>query len=153
MDLNKFLNASLVHREETIEVPELKDFFGEEEPLWVVRGLTGAELGRANLAAESGIENARALVEAFSGDGDKAEAIRKLAGISESGVPPDISRRIELLTVGSIKPELGINHRDVAVKLAETFPTQFYHLTQTILSLTGRGAELGKPKPSGETPK
>jgi hypothetical protein len=29
----------------------------------------------------------------------------------------------------------------------------FYNLTNKILSLTGQGAEVGKPKPSGKTSK
>jgi len=40
----------------------------------------------------------------------------------------------------------------VAVKLAETFPTVFYQLTNAITNLTGQGAEVGKPKRSGKTP-
>jgi hypothetical protein len=42
--------------------------------------------------------------------------------------------------------------RDVAVKLTDTDPTLFYELTNKILSLTGSGKELGKPKRSTKTP-
>ncbi len=153
MDLQKFLNESLSQRTATVEVRELKDFFGKDKPEWTVRGLTAAELGRANLAADKGQENLKALVEAMAGSGDKAEALRKTMGISEQEVPSDVSRRIELLTAGSVSPKLGQDNRDVAVKLAETFPTVFYNLTNNILSLTGQGAEVGKRKPSGKTPK
>ena len=38
MDLQKFLNESLSSRTATIEVPELKSFFGKEKPEWVVKG-------------------------------------------------------------------------------------------------------------------
>lgn len=153
MDIAKFLNESLSARTATIEVPELKDFFGKEKPKWIVKGLTAAELGRANLAADRGQENLKALVEAMAGSGDKAEALRKSMGISEDEVPADVSRRIEILTAGSVDPPLGRENRDVAVKLAETFPTVFYNLTNRILSLTGQGAEVGKRKPSGKAPK
>jgi len=153
MDLQKFLNASLVLRQATIEVPELADFFGEESPSWTVRGLTAAELGRINESVEQGTDNLKALIAAMAGEGDKAEALRKTMGISEAEVPSDVSRRIEMLAVGSISPELGIEQRDVAVKLAETFPTVFYSLTNKILSLTGQGANEGKRKRSGKAEK
>lgn len=153
MDLQKFLNESLFSRTATVEVPQLSDYFGEDEPAWTVKGLTAAELGRVREASARGAENIKAMIEAMSGTGDKAEAIRKAAGISEEEVPEDVSRRIEMLTVGSVEPKLGPDNRDVAVKLAETFPTLFYQLTDKILSLTGQGAELGKPKRSGKAEK
>lgn len=154
MDLDKFLGESFVPRTATIEVPELSVFFAEGEATeWTVKGLTAAELARANQAAERGQDNVRALVEAMAGTGDKAEALRKTLGISEKDVPGDISRRIELLTAGSVSPALGQSRRDVAVKLGETFPTVFYQLTNKILSLTGEGSELGKLKPSGSSKK
>lgn len=153
MDLGKFLDAELSLRTTSVEVPELSDFFGDEKPVWTVKGLTAAELGRANQAADRGTENVKALVEAMAGSGDKAEALRRTMGISQTEVPADVSRRIELLVAGSVEPKLGIEQRDVAVKLAETFPTIFYNLTNQILSLTGQGAELGKRKPSGKTQK
>ena len=153
MDLAKFLNESLSPRTVTIEVPELKAFFGKDKPEWTVRGLSAAELGRAKEAAERGLINTMAMVEALAGTGDKAESIRKTMGISDKDVPADISRRIEILTAGSISPELGKDNRDVAVKLGEQFPTTFYNLTTHILSLTGQGAEVGKPKRSGKKAK
>ena len=153
MDIQKFLNAALRPREASIEVPDLAQWFGaDERPVWVVRGLTAAELGRANQAAERGLDNVRALVAAMAGDGDKAGAIRRAMGLSDEDVPADISRRIEMLAAGSVAPALGSDNRDVAVKLAETYPTVFYNLTNQILTLTGQGAEMGKPKRSGTTP-
>lgn len=151
MDFNKFLNASLAMREATIPVPELKDFFGDNEPNWTVRGLTAAELARANDAAESG-QSINDLVEALA-KGEKADAIRKLAGVPGKDVPKDVSRRIQMLVSGSVSPKLDEEMRDVAVKLAETFPTVFFNLTNKIVNLTGEGAEMGKRKPSGKTPK
>jgi hypothetical protein len=87
----------------------------------------------------------------MAGDGDKAAQIRKAFGLGDDDVPQNISYRIELLAAGSVSPALGAENRDVAVKLAETFPTVFYDLTNKILNLTGQGAVLGKPKRSGAT--
>jgi hypothetical protein len=153
MDIQKFLNAALKAREQSIDVPELAEWFGaDEKPVWVVRGLTAAELGRANQAADKSGENLRALVAAMAGSGDKADAIRKTMGLSDEDVPTDVSRRIEMLAAGSVSPKIGSENRDVAVRLAESFPTVFYNLTNHILNLTGQGAESGKPKRSGQTP-
>lgn len=150
MDLQKFLNESLTSREATLSVPELKGYFGEDKPEWTVRGLTAIELARANEISEKGPENIKSLIEAIAGEGDKAEALRKSMGLSQEETPQDITRRIEMLCSGSVKPVIGYENRDVAVKLAETFPTTFFNLTNKILSLTGMGAELGKRKPSGK---
>lgn len=153
MDLQKFLQAALAPRQSTVQVPELAAWFGKDAPAeWTVRGLSAAELARANQASERGLDNARAMVAALAGDGDKAAAIRTAMGLSNDDVPGDVSRRIEMLAAGSVLPLLGPDNRDVAVKLAETFPTVFYQLTNVITNLTGQGAELGKPKRSGKIP-
>jgi len=148
MDLQKFLNASLNPREATIPVPELSEFFESDEPSWTVRGVTASELARCNEASQSGA-SLNTLVEALA-SGDKADALRKLAGVPGKDVPADISRRIQSLVEGSVSPALDDDSRDVAVRLAETFPTIFYNLTNKIFSLTGEGAEPGKRKPSGK---
>jgi hypothetical protein len=150
MDIQRFLNASLSHREASIEVPELQEFFGkDEDAVWVVRALTAAELGRAKMSANRS-DNMKSLVEAAAGKGDKAEALRKVLGIADGEVPPDVSYRIDVLAEGSVSPKLGQEKRDVVVRLAEMYPVTFYTLTTRILELTGDGAEVGKPKRSGK---
>lgn len=151
MDLNRFVGASFTAREATLQVPELSEFFGDAPAEWVVRGLSGAELGWCNEASDRGKENAKAIIAAMAGVGDKAEAIREAMGLSSDDVPEDVSRRIEMLAMGSVSPALGAERRDVAVKLAEAYPTTFYNLTNRILALTGMGAEMGKRKPSGSS--
>jgi hypothetical protein len=153
MDLTKFANATFTQREASIAVPELAEWFDKgEEPVWIVRGLTAAELGRASQAASTRAATLSALVNAMAGEGDKANEIRKAMGLSDEEVPEDVSRRIEMLVAGSVSPKLTQDQRDVVVKLAESFPTTFYALTNKITNLTGQGAELGKRKPSGKTP-
>lgn len=153
MDIQQFLNAALRPRQQTLAVPELAAWFAPDAPPeWVVRGLTGPELARANEAANGGLDNLRAMVAALAGEGDKAQAIRQALGLAADDVPGDISRRIEMLAAGSVTPALGADNRDVAVKLAESFPTVFYQLTNAIVNLTGQGAEPGKAPHSGPTP-
>lgn len=151
MDFERFLNAKLTPREESIEVPELAEWFGKDAPVWVVRGLSAPELGRVNHSSDTRAETLKSLISAMAGDGDKGGELRKAMGLSDEDVPQDVSRRIEMLTIGSVSPVLGADRRDVAVRLAETFPTVFYNLTNHITNLTGKGCELGKPKPSGKT--
>ena len=68
MDLQKFLGEVFVPREETISVPELAAYFADGSPAeWTVRGLNASELARAELAAQQGGDNARALISAFAG--------------------------------------------------------------------------------------
>lgn len=153
LDIQKFLNASLQARESIIDVPELATWFAKaDKPTWTVRGLTASEMSRARDAGDSGLDNIRAMVSALAGEGDKAAAIRQTLGLSTEDVPGDVSRRIEMLAAGSVAPVLGSEGRDVAVKLAETFPTTFYALTNAIINMTGQGAEVGKPPRSGKTP-
>ncbi|GAB5451836.1 MAG: hypothetical protein Hals2KO_21640 [Halioglobus sp.] len=151
MDVDKFLNSPLALKQRTIDVPSLKPFFGKEKPQWTIRALSAAELARASMYASQGQETVKALIEVMSGDGDKAEAIRKAMGVSENEVPAEVSRRIELLTAASVDPELGPSKREVAVKLAESYGTTFWELTNAIMTLTGEGSEVGKPKRSGKT--
>lgn len=154
MDVDRFLSETLAPRQESIKVPALSAFFEKgEKPVWVVRGLTAHELGRAKQASERRSEDLKALVEALVGKGDKAQALRKQLGLDEGETPEDVTYRIEQLVAGSVDPPIGPDRRDIAVKLAEAFPGIFYLLTNRIQSLTGQGAELGKPKPSGRTTK
>jgi len=150
MDLQKFMSAQAQAREADVPVPALADFFGKSKPVWRVRGLTAAELGRAREAKDRG-DTVRAMVKAISGDGDKAQSIREAMGLSDDEVPADVSQRIEMLVAGSVDPVIGQDNRDVVVRLAECWPVTFYELTNKIHELTGAGAELGKPKRSGKT--
>jgi hypothetical protein len=113
VNVDAFLQATLAPRQASIDVPELSEYFGEEIPVWIVRGLTAAEMGRCNEAADKGPENTKALIEALAGSGDKADALRKSMGISDGEVPTDVSRRIDMLAIGSVNPELGSGRRDV----------------------------------------
>ncbi len=149
MDLQKFLTAQFVQREKKRSVPALADFFAEGEPAeWIVRGLSSSELALARDAEASGV-NLRAMITALSGtESDKAEAMRKLAGVSTEDVPGDVAKRIEMLIMGSVSPALSTSTRDVAVHLATYFPETFFQLTNDIQALTVQGAVMGKPKAS-----
>lgn len=147
MNLDKYRNERRSPRTEQVKVPQMADYFKGGEPLFTVRGLSAAELGRCKEAAQRNRDTA-ALAEALIG-GDanaKADALKQLAEGPE--VPDDISQRLEMLALGCVTPQL--QHSD-AVLLSEDFPAEFYQLTHTIIRLTGAGRVLGKLNASGKT--
>ena len=146
-DNKKFMKTRYQHRTEGVPVPDLADYF-EGDPVWIVRGLTGAELGRAAEAADRS-KAVVAIIEALTSDSskDKADAVKELMGIGGT-TPQDIAKRIEHLVLGSVDPKCTM---DMAVKLAETHPIEFYQVTNMIMKLTGMGQLPGKSTPSGET--
>lgn len=148
-DADKFASAAFKRREEDVPVKDLAAWFkGAKEgdtPVWRVRGLTGEELARVN-EAQARNRNKNAVIDALNSDKSEkmTDAIKELIGTGNS-VPDDLARRIEMLTIGSVAPECT---HQVAVKLAEAFPVEFYELTTKITQLTGLGSEPGKPKRS-----
>jgi len=144
-----FNSAQLTARTKDVPVPELAEFFKEEKnPVWQVRGLSGHEVALANLAVQKN-SSIVALIEAITGGtkDEKTEAIKELLGVETEETPADLAKRISMLSHGSVVPECS---ESLAVRLASKFPVTFYTLTNEITTLTGLGAEVGKPKPSGK---
>ena len=145
MDLDKYRNERRAPRTEQVKVPQLADYFKGGEPLFSVRGLSAAELGRCKEAAQRNRDTAALAGALIGGDSNaKAAALKELARGPE--VPDDICQRHEMLALGCIEPQL--EHSD-SVLLSEDFPTEFYQLTNVILKLTGAGRVLGKFNASG----
>lgn len=152
-DAQAFMQAGLVPRTRAVRVPALAEWFGGDAAgaEWVVRGITANELARVN---EAELRNRResALVEALAA-GNRTEIIQEMQDVLGRGrnTAPDLARRLELLTLGSVEPECD---EEFAVRLAETFPVQFFELTNAVLALTGQGSEAKKkPNSSGDSPK
>lgn len=150
-DAAAFMAESFTPREDAIAVPDLAAWFGgdREAARWKVRGLSGAELARVNEAAERA-RDLSAIAEGLVGPGKRAkvDALRSLLGIA-GDTPPDLVKRLEMLQLGSVEPAV---ESDLAVKLAENYPVEFYQLTNAITRLTGLGRVPGKASDSGETP-
>jgi len=146
-DAKKFLKTKFVPRTAEVPVPDLAAFFEEGMPtVWKIRGLTGHELGRVNEAADRN-KNMAAILEGLASEAskDKAEAVKDMLGLGKD-TPQDIAKRIEQLTIASIDPKCTT---DLAVRLCEVYPIEFYQITNMILQLTGQGQMPGKPQPSG----
>lgn len=147
-DEKKFSRAAFVPRTHRHFVPELKGYFGsDEESYWEVRGLTGQEMFQAKMAIDRD-KTIRAAIAAMATTGnEQIQAFQELMALGES-VPEEYSKRIELVSIGSVAPKV---ERTTVVKLAKNFPATLNTLSDKILELTGLGHELGKPKGSGET--
>jgi len=146
-DVKKFQKTKFKAREEAVPVPALQEFFEKGEAVWVVKGLSGQDIGRSKEAAAKN-KNLAAIVEAITGNQkDKVQGIKDALGIGN--VPDNIAERISILEAGSVSPKCDT---ELALKLCEYFPVDFYNLTTKILMLTGKGSEPGKPKGSTQTP-
>lgn len=154
-DVNGFMRAELKHRTEAVPVPAMKSFFPEDAtPEIVVRGMSATEIAKANEAeARNSMLSAmaKAMVKPGKGSKEQVDQIRAAIGLAGE-VPGELAKRIEMLTMCSVSPELPQN---AVVKLAEKFPVEFYALTNKITELSGQGAEVvsGKSPPSGKNQK
>jgi len=143
-DAKKFLKTKWTARAEEVPVPDLAAFFPDgAKPVWKVRGLTGQELGRANEAAER-MKNVAAILEGLASGAAKeqTEALKDLLGVGGQ-TPQDIAKRLEHLVIGSVDPKCT---PDLAVRLCETFPVEFFQITNRIVQLTGQGQLPGNSR-------
>lgn len=149
-DAKGFSAAIFEHRTEAVSVPGMGQWF-DAEPVWTVRGLTAHEFAHCNDAATRD-GNVAALLEAFGGKShaSKVKELRAALGLV-GDVPGEVRKRIEMLVIASIDP---VCERELAVKVAERYPIEFYQLTNAVVSLTGQGQVApGKSEPSGTTEK
>ena len=146
---DKFQNAEFQHRTADVQVNGMESFFDEkEDPVWKVRSLTAAELGKVNEAAKQNRALSE-LVEGFMSENytTRIESIKESLGLTDS-VPDEVVRGIALLKFGSVEPACT---QEMAVRLAETFPVPFYTLWRKIMELTQMGQSLGESQASGQT--
>jgi hypothetical protein len=146
-DRKAFMATQFVPKEAEVEIKdtELVNFF-DGEKFWKVRGLTGPQVGKANETAEN-IGPLKSIIEGIaSGRGkETTKSIKEMLGATDD-VPADIAKRLEHLCIGSVEPEVNM---ELAVRMCDKFPVEFYNLTNKILELTGHGHVPGKAKPSG----
>lgn len=148
-DTKLFDKTKFHYRTTDIPVPGLKDFFPEgEDPVWTVRNMDANEIMKCTEAKKT-LAAIDATFQASAGalvDEGKLKEMREVLGIEEDIHHDILFRRMELV-FGSIKPE--IDHA-FAVKLSNSFSTEFLEITSEIYRLTGLGKTPGKPKPSGK---
>lgn len=142
-DVKKFKKSKFENRTENIAVPSLKSFFGEDETAeFIVRGLTGEEFARVREAQQK-YKNVSAIIEALAGTNqrEKIEALSESLGIGAEGVPEDMVRRLEMLQLGSVEPEIDL---ETAKKIFKVAPVTAYELTNRIQALSGQGMLPGE---------
>lgn len=143
-----FVDARLEPRRSEVPVSDMAHWFDDgDQPVWRIRGLTGKQLGQANEAAERN-KNVNAILQAIASRNTKkkAQGVKDLLGLNTEDMPQDIAKRIEILIMGSVEPECDLQ---LALKVCQAHPVEFFAITQEILRLTGQGSTLGKPMPSG----
>lgn len=147
-DLKKFSKAKFVPRTEAVAVPALGAFFADEAKAeFKVRGLTGEEMARVN-EAQAKNKNIAAVVEAIasSSQADKVRGLKDSLGLG-GDMPSDLVRRIEMLSLGCVEPELDIQ---AASKIFKVAPVDGYSLTNKITVLSGQGMTVGEQPASGK---
>jgi hypothetical protein len=150
-DLNRFRATSLTPRQAVVAVPDLAHWYGDAEPVWTVRGLTGEEIARANEANQRTAVIAatiEALASTANSGAEQVEAMRTLMGYG-TDTPFDLAKRLDHLVFGSVEPKID---REIAVRLFMAYPIVAYTLTNKILELTGLGPDMGKALPSTPIP-
>lgn len=147
-DTKKFMAAQFEPRTAEVHVPGLGAWFEDpgEGYVWTVRGQTANEIAQA-MDAGTKHKNLDAIIKAIAANKSQIDELKKAIGV-ETDTHGEIIKRLEQLVQCSIKPVITL---DVAVKLGQTRPIEFYQLTNEILRLTGLGMDVKKPRPSGLT--
>jgi len=145
-DSKAFMKAQFEPRTAQLEVPGLASWFGPEEmPVWIVRGQTGNEVA-ISMDAGNKHKNIDLIINAIGSSQNQVDELKKALGMAGKATHHEIVKRLEQLVQCSVAPVITM---DIAVKLAETRPIEFYQLTNEILRLTGLGMDLKKPSASG----
>lgn len=139
-----FMKAQFQIRTRQVKVEDLKEFFGDVDSVWTVRGLTGAEMAQVNESVGQNRDIGQLLSKLMSPE--RAGAMTELLGLTDA-VPNDLVRRIAMLKLGAVDP---VADQELCVKLADAFPIPFFSLTNTILELTGKGKHQGESSASGQ---
>lgn len=151
-DEKRFLSGQWEYPTEDVPVPELSDWFDENEPaIWTVRGLDGVELARAAEIASRRNLSLAILEGLMSMKGEDVKlAIQRYIGQSND-IPEETAKRIQYLQMGSVKP---LCNEELAVEINKRKGVTFLNLTNRIITLSGQGMiPPGKSKPFGKTSK
>lgn len=137
-DLDGYMQAKLKARTSTVSAPELKGWFGDSEPAFLVRGLNGEEFYRVREAVTKRKALQDIASRLLSGDGQAmADAIEEFYG----DIPDDQIKTIETLALGVVEPKLNIHQ---AGKLVKEFPIRMEIIAKAIWKATGEGATAGE---------
>jgi len=147
-DARKFVAAPFEPRTERVEFPELAEWFGDDDPVIVIRSLTGDELATVEGQCDDRAEEVRAgLTRALEG-GNKSEiadAALDVLGFGGGATPKLMVRYHALIMAGAVSPVID---RQTSVMLGQRFPIDHRNIAHKIAALSGKGQEA-KKKPIG----
>lgn len=149
-DSKSFKKEKFKARTEDVAVPDLEAWFKKgTKAVWKVRGLSGKEVGATKMAAAKN-KSLAGIMEMLKSANvtEKTEAMAAVMDLGKDRITDDIAERLEQLVTGSLKPKCDI---DLAVKLCESFPVDFYNITNRILKLTGLGMVPGELRGCGKS--
>ena len=148
-DLAGFRRAEFTPRVGEVDVSQsaLAGFFPDDEPkVWKVRSLDGNELQRC-LEAQERQKEIASILTIISENKEAAERLKAHTGLAEKETPAEIVKRLEMLAIASVAPEIT---RTDAVKIARVAPLEFLMITRKVSDLTGEGFDLVKPEAASE---
>lgn len=148
-DTKSFKKAKFEYRTDEVAVPDLKAWFKKgAKAVWEVRGLSGKEVGANKMAASKNKSLAGLLKMLQAADiSEKTDAMEAILDLGKDRITDDIAERLERMVTGSVKPKCDI---DLALKVCENFPVDFFNITNKILKLTGLGMMPGELKGCGK---
>ena len=150
--MKEFMKVKFEPRIKNVPVKSngMAGFFADgEKKEFQVRSLTGEEMAVCN-EAQTKNKNMNVLIAAIAGglSLDKVKDVRLGLGLSEEiNLTEDLARRIELLRIGCVDPELDT---EASVKIFRVAAVDGYELSNQILQLSQQGMIPGGPKASGK---
>ena len=149
-DSKSFKKEKFKPRTDDVAVPDLKRWFKKgAKVVWKVRGLSGKEVGATKMAAAKNKSLAGIMEMLKSANvSEKTGAMEAIMDLGKDRITDDIAERLEQMVTGSVKPKCDL---DLAIKICESFPVDFYNITNRILKLTGLGMVPGEPKGCGKS--
>lgn len=155
LDTKKLMSSKFVDRTKSLDIPAamIKAAGWKKGTKWVVKALSGEELYKIRVAVTRNQNIQEVVKKLVSGSvKEKVDAALVALGIGDDQLPDDYVRRLHILKLGSVDPEIK-DQQELAIFVANNFPIFFTEATDQIQALTGMGRSLGESKPSGQTPK
>jgi len=97
-DIKRYKTTDFKDRTKAVPVPKLRRFFDDaDDPVWVIRGLTGIECAKAKQEVTNNA-NLSSMLQAITSriDSEKIKGLQEYIGITDS-VPDDIVQRFSWL--------------------------------------------------------
>jgi len=151
-DNKNFCEIPFRDRTETVDVPELKYFFSDEMPQWILKCISASEVATARDHVKNA-KNKEVLVNSLFQNKIPETLLNELkekTGIprSDGKIHPEVIFRKALLMFASVSPKCD---ETTALVLAQNYPEIFDNLTNKALALIGQGQLPGELICSGET--